>query len=396
MQLHHGSLFWPTTVTEPPTFPELTSSITCDVLIIGGGMSGSILAKTLADYHVDTVLIEKDTIGSGSTSANTGLLQFSNDAMLVDLIDRFGKEKAVYFYKLCLKAIDELEKVAGSLSESAEFKRAESLYFASNDHHVKKLKKEYEALTHHGFEADYIDRHAIESLFSFTAPAGIYTKSEAEVNPYKFALALTSGARELGLRVFEHTEILSHQFNKNDLIFETEKGEIRAKHVIYATGYGTQEFAKTKGALLERTYTIATEPIPKFPGWHNQALIWETDRPYYYLRTTADHRILIGGLDSNLKKEEKLEQQGQLLLTKLHEMFPSIQTSIAYEWSAIFGSTKDGLPYIGKHPKYEGVYFMLGYGGNGTVYSMLGAEILKDLILYDHHPAMEITRLNRS
>ncbi|MFP3442602.1 FAD-dependent oxidoreductase, partial [Pantoea sp. SIMBA_133] len=82
------------------------------------------------------------------------------------------------------------------------------------------------------------------------------------------------------------------------------------------------------------------------------------------LRTTPDRRILIGGLDANLNKKEKLEQQGQQLLNKLHELFPSIETSIAFEWSAIFGSTKDGLPYIGKHPKYDGVYFMLGYGGN--------------------------------
>ena len=395
MKLHHGELFWPTTVTNARTFPELTTTITCDVLIIGGGMSGSIMARMLADYHLDTVLIEKRTIGSGSTSANTGLLQFSNDAMLIDLIDRFGKEKAVYFYKLCLKAIDELDKYNATLKNKTSFKRTDSFYFASNDHDVKKLKKEYEALKEHGFNTDYLDRHAIENLYSFTAPAGIYTKAEAEVNPYQFALALASHAAELGVSIFEHTEVLSHQFNKKDLIFQTEKGEIRTKHVIYATGYGTQEFAKTKGALLERTYTIATEPIHHFPGWHNQSLIWETARPYHYLRTTEDGRILIGGLDTDLNNEEELEQKGQQLLTKLHELFPSIKASIAYEWSAIFGSTKDGLPFIGKHPKYDGVYFMLGYGGNGTVYSMLGAEILKDLLLYGHHPAMDITKLKR-
>ncbi len=395
MELHHGRLYWPTTIDKMISFPELSKSITCDVLIIGGGMSGTIMARMLADYDVNTVLIEKEEIGSGSTSANTGLLQFSNDAMLVDLIDRFGKEKAVYFYKLCSKAIDELEKYNAYLPEPTDFRRSESLYFATNDHHVKKLKDEYDALVKHGFQADYLDSHAIDHLYSFQAPSGIYTKSEAEVNPYQFALSLARHAAQLGCELYEHTEILSHHFSKNELYFETEKGEIRAKHVIYATGYGTQEFAKTKGALLERTYTIATEPIDHFTGWHNRSLIWETNRPYHYLRTTSDNRILIGGLDAKLTKEEKLENNSNLLLEKLHSMFPAIKTSIAFEWSAIFGSTKDGLPFIGKHPKYEGVFFMLGYGGNGTVYSMLGAEILKDLILYGHHPAMEITRLDR-
>lgn len=395
MELHHGRLYWPTTIDKTISFPELASSITCDVLIIGGGMSGTIMARMLADYDIETVLIEKEEIGSGSTSANTGLLQFSNDAMLVDLIDRFGEEKAVYFYKLCYKAIDELEKYNAYLPEPTDFKRSESLYYATNNHHVKKLKDEYNALIKHGFQADYLDSHGIDRLFSFQAPAGIYTKSEAEVNPYQFALSLARHADQLGCHIYENTEILSHHFSKNELHFETENGQIRAKHVIYATGYGTQEFAKTKGALLERTYTIATEPIDHFTGWHNRSLIWETDRPYHYLRTTSDNRILIGGLDAKLTKEEQLEKNSQLLLDKLHMMFPEITTSIAFAWSAVFGSTKDGLPFIGKHPKYEGVYFMLGYGGNGTVYSMLGAELLKDLILYGHHPAMNITQLDR-
>ncbi|MBN8207210.1 FAD-binding oxidoreductase [Bacillus sp. NTK071] len=395
MELHQGNLYWPSTVTDPPSFPALTSSINCDVLIIGGGMSGTIMARVLADYGINTVLIEKNQIGTGSTSANTGLLQFSNDAMLVDLIARFGKEKAVYFYKLCLKAIDELDKYNAYLSGPTDFRRAESLYYASNDHEHKKLKNEFDALIQYGFHADYLDNHAIRSLYAFEAPGGIYTKAEAEVNPYKFSLELAKDSDRLGVQIYENTEILSHQFTKDGLFFETEKGDIQAKKVIYATGYGTQEFAKTKGALLERTFTIATEPIDQFIGWHNRSLIWETARPYHYLRATPDNRILIGGLDDKLTKEHDLETKGQQLLHKLKTLFPHLTPSIAFEWSAVFGSTKDGLPFIGEHPKYKNVYFMLGYGGNGTVYSMLGAEILKDLILYGFHPAMDITRLGR-
>ncbi|WP_347552749.1 FAD-binding oxidoreductase [Pseudalkalibacillus hwajinpoensis] len=246
-----------------------------------------------------------------------------------------------------------------------------------------------------GFQANYFDKAMIENRYSFTAPCGIHTKSEAEMNPYRFTQALAKNASQLGVDIYENTEILSHRFTKEGLFFETDRGEIKANQVVYATVYRTQEFAKIKGALIERTFTIATEPIDTFPGWHNRSLIWETDRPYYYLRTTADNRILIGGMDSNVNKKDELKTKGPKLLNKLHDMFPGIRTSIAYEWSAVFGSTKDGLPYIGKHPKYKGVYFMLVYGRNSTVYSMLGAELLKDLILYGYHPPMNITRLDR-
>ncbi|WP_270181622.1 NAD(P)/FAD-dependent oxidoreductase [Alkalihalobacillus sp. CinArs1] len=395
MDLHNGKPFWPTLQQHKTLFPKLKSSISCDVLIIGGGIAGTIMARMLSDYQLKTVLLEKDEIGSGSTAANTGLLQFSNDEFLVDLIDSIGEEKAVYFYKLCLKALDELDKYHSYLPSPADFNRVDSLYYASSDRHAKKLKNEFEALQKHGFAADFLDQRAIESLYSFRAPCGIYTKNEVEVNPYKFAHALAAHSHDLGVDLYEHTEVLSHRFTDNELYFETEYGQVKAKHVIYATGYATQEFAKTKGALLERTYTIATEPIESFDGWHNRSLIWETNRPYYYLRTTADRRILIGGLDTSFNKEDMLETTSTKLLDKLHSMFPNIQTSIANEWSSVFASSKDGLPFIGQHPKYKGVYFMLGYGGNGTVYNMVAADILKDLILYNYHPAMMITSLKR-
>ncbi|WP_347550755.1 FAD-dependent oxidoreductase [Pseudalkalibacillus hwajinpoensis] len=136
MELYNGNLFWPITVASPLSFPELSASKCCDVLIIGGGISGTLMARMLADYHVKTILIEKNSIGIGSTAANTGLLQFSNDAMLIDLIDRFGKETAVYFYKLCYKALDELEKYATYLPESVHFNRAENLYYAGHEGHT--------------------------------------------------------------------------------------------------------------------------------------------------------------------------------------------------------------------------------------------------------------------
>lgn len=395
MELHDGKPIWPTLEQNTIVFPTLKSSIICDVLIIGGGIAGTIMARMLSDYGLQTVLLEKDEIGSGSTSANTGLLQFSNDSFLVDLIGSIGVEKAVYFYKLCLKAIDDLEKYHSYLPIPADFKRVDSIYYASSDRHVKKLQHEYEALTKYGFSASLLDQRAIEALYSFSAPSAIYTKREAQVNPLQFAKSLASNSLDLGLCVYEHTKVLSHRFTDDALYFETSHGEITAKHVIYATGYETQEFAKTKGALLERTYTIATEPVENFDGWHNRSLIWETNRPYYYLRTTSDNRILIGGLDTSLNNNEPLSSTADKLLNKLHDMFPNIRTSVANEWSAVFGSSKDGLPFIGQHPKYKGVYFMLGYGGNGTVYSMLGAEILKDVILYNYHPAMEITSLKR-
>ena len=53
---------------------------------------------------------------------------------------------------------------------------------------------------------------------------------------------------------------------------------------------------------------------------------------------------------------------------------------IACSWAGVFATTKDGIPLIGRHPKYPHSYFIEVYGGNGTVYSMIAADLLGETI----------------
>ncbi|MNJ48523.1 FAD dependent oxidoreductase [compost metagenome] len=144
-----------------------------------------------------------------------------------------------------------------------------------------------------------------------------------------------------------------------------------------------------------------TEPVQHFDDWFERCLIWETDRPYLYMRTTPDNRIMIGGLDESLNgnklDEARYLQQGQVLLDKLHHMFPDKKhLQAACAWGATFGQSRDGLPFIGSHPDYPHCYFLEGYGGNGTVYSMIAAEMITDVLTGKDRPDMEWFSLNRT
>ncbi|WP_191559984.1 NAD(P)/FAD-dependent oxidoreductase [Metabacillus idriensis] len=399
MKLHNGSLYWPKTVDSVQTYPKLTDTMECDVLIVGGGMSGALCAHTLSKYNLKTIVVEKRTAGSGSSSANTGLLQFSNDTMLHTFIKNLGEEQAVRFYKMCLKAVDDLEVTAKSLSKPVDFLRRKSLYYASTSGDVSKLKKEYKALSKHGFPVEYLDVDEIKKRFGFEKPAGLLTNGDAEVNPYKFIQTLIEDAHHNGVRIFENTEIEETGTDDEYVYFQSSHGKIAAKKVIYSTGYETIPFAKKLGAEVNRTYAIVTTPLRALEHWEDRSLIWETKRPYFYMRTTVDGRIVAGGLDEEKMEapsnEEIIRERGQRLLDKIKEHYPGYEMEVDSIWGASFGESDDGLPFIGQHPDKENVYYCLGFGGNGTVYSMIGAEILKDLILYNSHPDAEIVRLDR-
>jgi glycine/D-amino acid oxidase-like deaminating enzyme len=104
--------------------------------------------------------------------------------------------------------------------------------------------------------------------------------------------------------------------------------------------------------------------------------------PYLYLRTTTEGRVIVGGEDEdfvNAKRRDALiSRKTRTLVKKFGRLFPDRPLEVAYAWAGTFGETKDGLPYIGAHPRFPHVFFALCYGGNGITFSVIAAEILRD------------------
>jgi glycine/D-amino acid oxidase-like deaminating enzyme len=395
MELHNGKLFWPTTYND--TEKEFNTHF--DVAIIGGGMSGALCAYVLSREGLKVAIIEKRQLASGSSSANTGLLQFSNDIMLHELIDEIGEEQAVRFYKLCQEAVDHLEEVAMTLPVSPEFTRRKSIYYASSPLHLPKLKKEYRTLKEHGFPVEYWSKKDMKEHLPFSKSGALITHGDAEVNPYRFVNGIFEYLKEHNTTAFEGTEAIDVKEDGGKVLIETTKGTLTASHVVHATGYETPSLGKNIGTEVNRSYAIATKPVDDLSQWHDRALIWETDRPYLYLRTTVDNRIIAGGLDEDPAEApqsmEKIEKQGKRIEKEVQKMFPGLHVEMDYAWGASFGESLDHMPYIGRHPDKERIYYLLGYGGNGTVYSMLGSRILSDLILGRPNRDAELVKLDR-
>ncbi|REK71455.1 NAD(P)/FAD-dependent oxidoreductase [Paenibacillus paeoniae] len=396
-ELHTGQLYWPTTRRDSKPSSPLQEATAAKVAIIGGGMSGVNCAYAFAKAGLDTLLVERGEIAGGSTSANTGMLQFCNDIMLCDLIDQIGKADAQLFYKRCLQSVDELEQTALSLPVDVGFKRRSSLYFASSEQDLPKLKREYEALKETGFQVEWWSADDISARFPFRKPGAIVTHGDAEVNPYQFVLALADGAAQAGARLYEHTDIERHEklADGRHRLYTSGGLTIDADYLVCAVGYEPEELrGKLVQASMNRSYSIATSVIPEplLPQWHEQWLIWETARPYLYMRTTVDGRVIAGGLDEEIEQPVHraaiLDKRGEKLLERVHSLFPDWPLAIEYTWNATFGESQDNLPFIGEDPALPGVYYNLGYGGNGTVYSMIGAKTILGLIRgeYKVHP----------
>lgn len=400
MDLKSGKLYWNTTLSNVPTYTPLEQDIQCDVLIIGGGVSGAQCAYYLSDTGLDVVVIDKDKVGYGSTCTNTALVQYLGDKMYFELANSFGEDNATRHMKLCEDAINDIEKSCASLNINADFFRRDSLYYASYEEDVNKLQKEYECLKKHGFKAELLNEEQIGKLYPFKKRSALYVTNDAEVNPYKFTINLLEKSRNKGVRIFEGTEVKGRKLEKDSATFFTKNGHvIKAHKVIFAAGYENLEFKAEKNAVLTSSYAVVTNEVKDLSKWHKRTLIWETARPYIYMRTTADNRIIIGGLDEDTtnakERDSKLLHKKDKLIKEFNKLFPDINVYPEFYLGAVYGGTHDGLPIIGIYEDLPNCYLLFAYGDNGMVYSMVLSKIIRDLITKISNPALDIYHESR-
>ena len=401
MDLTSGYPFWPVRDGLLHTYPRLDADARCDVAIIGGGITGALVAHHLVEAGVDAMVLDRREVGWGSTAASTALLQYEIDVTLAELSELVGQRHAERAYLACRGAIDKLERLATRLPADTGFERKKSLYLASRKRDRKALRTELELRRAIGFRVDWLEEDDIAARFAFRRPAALLSHDAAQVDAYALMHALLHDAVRLGLRVFDRTNVSAVDATRDGVTLRTEEGcTVRARRVVFATGYETHEFLKEKVARLISTFAIASEPAASLEGWgEGQCLIWEHAHPYLYLRTTSDGRVIVGGEDEDFRdparRDRLLPRKTRRLAERFRELFPDIDLQVAFSWTGTFGETKDGLAYIGEHPDWPSAYFALGYGGNGITYSLLAAEIIRDAMLGRPNDDAELFRFDR-
>ena len=212
-----------------------------DVLIVGGGVVGSAIARELSKYHIKLTLIEKeaDIAFGGPTKANTGIIHAGYD-------DEPGTIEA----KLCVRGNMLWSAVASELA--IPFKRSGSFVVALEDSDIKVL----ETLKQQGSLNVVPDLEILEgtNLFrmepnlSKDAVAGLFAPSAGIISPYEAAIALAENARENGVQILLETEAVGiTTVNGKVKTVQTDKGNINASCIVNAAGLFADKISSMVG-----------------------------------------------------------------------------------------------------------------------------------------------------
>jgi glycine/D-amino acid oxidase-like deaminating enzyme len=401
MELTSAHPLWPALDGGTSRYSALREDARAEVVVIGGGVTGALVAHALAADGVDAMVLDKRAIGCGSTAASTALLQYELDVPLTELRRRRGRQVADRAYLACRDAVGEVSEIAGGLRVPVGFRRRRSLYLLSDAQDADAHRAELSARREIGLDARWLERDDLQRRYGIERAGAIEGMEAAEVDPYALTLALLADASARGVRVHPHTRVRRVDARDDGVTVQLTDGVIvEARHAVFATGYETRELLGVGGAKLVSTFALASEPHSVPSPWRERgAVIWERADPYLYLRTTADDRVLIGGEDEDFRdpahRDALLEAKVARLTERYGDLFPGATLDVAFAWAGTFAETDDGLPFIGAHDAWPSCQFALGYGGNGTVFSVIAAGIVRDAIAGRQNPHADLFGFGR-
>jgi glycine/D-amino acid oxidase-like deaminating enzyme len=383
--------------------PQLAGRHDADVVVIGGGITGCVAAQRLALQGLRVVVIEAQKIGRGSTAASTALLMQEPDVDFGDLSERYGRRAAASIWTASRRAVRSMIQAIAGLRTPAGLHRLPSVYFTRDRHEARALASEARARLRAGIDCRWLVPDELKDITGIPGAGALLTRGNAQVNPYVACLGFAAAAERAGARLHERSAVHRVQAKGSGIEAETERGLVRARWAIVATGYATPEFKPLAGRFgMSNTYVVATPPLDAEQRRRiglGDVMLWDTDQPYHYGRWTADHRLLFGGRDHPHKRKTSaatLRRRTAELIADLIDLYPAArELAPEYAWEGLFATTPDGLPYIGTHGRYPRHLFALGYGGNGMTFGFLAAGILDRMIRGVARPEDELFRFNR-
>jgi glycine/D-amino acid oxidase-like deaminating enzyme len=401
MDLKSGYPFWAIKNGLLHDYPRLERDLRADVVVIGAGVSGALIADELVRHGHEVAMLEQRDVAWGSTAASTALLQYEIDEPLTKLIRRFGEADAVLAYRSCAEAVGMLQALAAEV-RSTGFARTRSLYYASRPAHLPMLRAEHAMRARHGLQVRWLDAAQVRAECGFDAPGAILSRVSGRVDPYVLCHRLLARMQRNGAAVHAHTRVAAIRPGPRGVELVTEDGVgLRCRHLVLAGGYESQAWLRERVANNRSTYAFVTQPIdPSELGPLRKLLAWETARPYLYFRTTRDGRLMVGGEDDDAdlpaRRDRQVDAKTRVLCEHISKLFPRLRMQPAFGWGGTFAETPDGLPYFGPHAQYgPRVHFAMAYGGNGITYAMLGAGLLRALVERRKHPLAALFSLGR-
>ncbi|HEY9156062.1 MAG TPA: FAD-dependent oxidoreductase, partial [Opitutaceae bacterium] len=219
MDLRTGQPVWLADDPNDFALPRLDRDLTCDVVIIGAGVTAALTAHQLISAGLSVVVLDRRAIARGSSAASTGLLLFQTDTSLAELTELHDAKTAKRVYWLGRKAVAAIGEIVRDLKVDCGFKPKRTLYVASDQRGRDQVREEAKRSHRIHLPATLLSEDKLKQEFGFARPAALYSSGCAEVNAFRLTRGIFRHYRKHPKgKFFQHTNVTK--------ITETENGVV--------------------------------------------------------------------------------------------------------------------------------------------------------------------------
>ncbi|WP_321887274.1 MULTISPECIES: NAD(P)/FAD-dependent oxidoreductase [Paraburkholderia] len=359
----------------------------CDVVVVGGGITGTTAALALAKKGASVVVCEAGTVGQAASGRNGGMCNngFAQDYGTMSQL--IGVERANELYRAFDAGVDTVERLVREESIDCDFARTGKLKLAAKPAHFDKLARSH-ALLAANVDPDtrLVTRAELrDEIGSDRYHGGLIFGKSAGMHVGRYVRGLARAAEARSAHILENNPVLSLKREPGGAYrIGTPRGEIRAKQVLLASGISqVGPFGWIRRRIVPvGAFLIVTEPLPVdvldrlLP---HRRMATDTKNFVNFFRTTPDNRLLFGGRAQFAVSSPRADgKSGQILRQQLASVFPELaDTRIDYCWGGMVDMTKNRLPRAGQR---DGIYYSMGYSGHGTQMSTLMGTRMADIM----------------
>ncbi|MFJ4056501.1 NAD(P)/FAD-dependent oxidoreductase [Pseudomonas sp. NPDC089743] len=374
---------WAATAEPDVPLSSLQGDRRCDVVIIGGGYTGLSAARHIADSGREPVVLEANSLASGASGRNGGVVSPKFRVSFQSVMQRFDRDTALHLYRTGYDAVDSVIETVDTLGLSeAKLTLNGHIAAAHNDKALAGLQATSQWIRQETGTRSSVMLDA-EEVAQMTGSqrfrGGMLTPKAGGLHPLNFARGIARHLHGRGVQVFIDSPAQRVECRADGVVVETAQGRVHAQQLVYATN-AYSDLTPVTASLHRRivpfcSAIIATEPLPSavlaslLPGGQ---VCGDTKRMLRWFRVIGD-RLIFGGRGAFGKDGSNAAYKA--LEENMAEIFPQLSGQpIAYRWSGLVDMTLDGLPHAGKLDERR--FYAIGYNGGGVAMSTyMGARL---------------------
>jgi len=378
-------------VTTAPTaaLPERA-----EVVVVGGGVVGCSVAFHLAEAGVDVLLVERDSLGSGSSSkAAGGVRACFSDPVNVTL----GK-----------RSLTLLRDIGTRPGGEIDLHTCGYLFLLTTSDQVEEFGRAVEVHRSLGVRSSLVDAAEVARLSPLVAVddviGGCWSPDDGTCTPEAVVQAYAGGARRAGARIVTGAEVVAA---------DTAGGEVRSVTVrhdgtghVVATGtvvIGAGAWSASVGDLLGfelpvrplKREIVVTGPVPGFAPDIPQAFTIDAATTFYFHR--EGRGILAGWSDPSTEFGFDLSRDPSYLegiVAQAERRAPRLlDADVVGGWAGLYEVSPDHDGIVGELGSVSRVLYATGFSGHGFLQGPALGEVLRDLVLR-REPSIDVTALS--